>query len=381
MSAPAKDEAEPFAESAGGRRTSSCGASPATAGYKVAIVEDLGSLAAEWDHLRSNFPEPTERFAWTETAAERLERRALAITVSDPQGMTVAIAAFSDQGLWRHITQPGVVDLYEPTDFLYRNPSALEVLAQWIARKRMPICLYRVPADSPTVEAVRRAYRGRGVVQLSEQGQCPYLSLDSSWSNPEDRVSATLRSDLRRAKRKAVRFGEMRFEVHTPHTAEEFSTLFDVALSVENRGWKGKSGSSVIRDRVRYSFYEHYCQRAAEAGQLRILFLRLGDAVAAMQLAVNYDGRLWLLKIGHDARFDECSPGMLLVSEGIGYAARNGLESYEFLGTSSPWTRRWSKQERPMVSMQAYPFDIRGFLLAIAGATRRIKRGMTGRGG
>ena len=108
------------------------------------------------------------------------------------------------------------------------------------------------------------------------------------------------------------------------------------------------------------SFYRTYAGRACARGTLRILFLKVGPDTAAAMIALEAAERLWILKIGYDERFATCSPGMLLMHEGLRYAARRGLRSYEFLGSSTDWTRRWTDRERPIQRALIYPYTVRG---------------------
>jgi CelD/BcsL family acetyltransferase involved in cellulose biosynthesis len=79
-----------------------------------------------------------------------------------------------------------------------------------------------------------------------------------------------------------------------------------------------------------------------------------------MQLAIERGRGFWLLKIGYREEFARCSPGMLLMAETIRYAASKGLASYEFLGNADRWTRVWTSDEMPTVTIRAYPFRMAG---------------------
>ena len=78
-----------------------------------------------------------------------------------------------------------------------------------------------------------------------------------------------------------------------------------------------------------------------------------------MQVAVEQAGRWWLLKIGFDPAWSQCSPGILLLAETLRYAAAAGLAGYEFLGTVEPWTQVWTQAERQCVALRIYPRGLR----------------------
>jgi CelD/BcsL family acetyltransferase involved in cellulose biosynthesis len=79
-----------------------------------------------------------------------------------------------------------------------------------------------------------------------------------------------------------------------------------------------------------------------------------------MHLAIESTHGFWLLKIGYHEEYARCSPGMLLMAATIRYAASRGLASYQFLGNADNWTRVWTSDEMPTVTIRAYPFRVRG---------------------
>jgi CelD/BcsL family acetyltransferase involved in cellulose biosynthesis len=154
----------------------------------------------------------------------------------------------------------------------------------------------------------------------------------------------------------------------------ELSTLLSSAFEVESRSWKSTASTALTRDETRGAFFREYCDYASRRGELRLCFLTIGGRPVACQIAVASGGAFWLLKVGYDQEFSRCSPGNLLVSETIRYAADQGLRSYEFLGTAEPWTKVWSSHERDFVSVYAYPrtpTGIAAFGADIAAAARR----------
>ena len=112
------------------------------------------------------------------------------------------------------------------------------------------------------------------------------------------------------------------------------------------------------------------CRGRSERGLLRLVFLRINEEVAGMQIAIECDDRFWLLKIAYDEKFATCSPGTLLMLHSVKHAAVRGLKSYEFLGTAERWTRPWTESLRRCVALRAYPLSIGGIavMTCVAGA-------------
>ena len=105
--------------------------------------------------------------------------------------------------------------------------------------------------------------------------------------------------------------------------------------------------------------------------------MRIAGRPVAMQLAVERANRLWLLKIGYDEEFARCSPGQLLMLEVMRHAAHDGLAAVEFLGSEAPWTRAWTRHERPCVAAAFYPRRARSALPLVRDAGRLLGRKLT----
>ncbi len=335
-------------------------------GARTVITHRLEPCPSLWNTLHSPFTLPTARPEWVLSFLETTGYRPLVVSVTEAAGAIGALGVLVDRGWFQHAVQPGHNWLGEPTDFVCRAPALLRPLANRLARSRVPLNLERVPADSPTLDELREAYRGRAWLRMDDAGACPFVPLEGS-----PVLSTRTRSDLRRARRKAEKIGSLGFELHSPRSREEMLPLFVEALRIEDHSWKGKAGSSLARDPHHRAFFERYCTRAAEQAALRFCFLRMGEKRVATQIAVEHNDRLWLLKIGHDERFAACSPGMLLMEESLRDAAARGLRTVEFLGNRSKWSARWTSHERPMMRIRAYPYNLRGlFLLARDGAMK-----------
>jgi hypothetical protein len=236
-------------------------------------------------------------------------------------------------------------------DVAHSDPAALDELVARVRATGRVLHLGRLPAGSPVVEAVHRAYGSR-LVRLAPACATPFLDLDGG--DPEQALSSRRRSDLRRARRRAEKLGPVGAEILCP-SPRSVPVLLAAAAAVEERSWKGREGTALASDPARYAFFLRYGRAAARRGLLRIAFLTIGGRRVAMQIAVERGGRYWLLKVGFDESFAAGSPGQLLMLETLRWAADRGLRSYELLGTAEPWTAAWTKETRPHVTLRAYP--------------------------
>jgi CelD/BcsL family acetyltransferase involved in cellulose biosynthesis len=338
--------------------------------------EDLDDLAPAWEALAAPASSPMQRHAWTRAFVEaygsEYELKVLAVGSA---GEVEAIAPLvSRRDRITRLELAAVDALGEPGDFVYRDAGALDRLAAAVADLSLPMLLGRVVAESPTVEALRSAYRRRTIFYSRDAAPCPWIPLDEDWQEPEQKFNSDRRSDLRRARRRAEKEGELIAEVLAPGT-EELAPLLEEVFRVEAAGWKGREGTALATDQRRRRFFTSFAEAAAEAGILRLAFLRIGGRAAAVQLAAECGGRFWLLKVGYDEQFKRSSPGTLLMLETIRYAAERGAQSYELLGTVEDWTRVWTGHERECAALRAYPARPGGLAAAALDAGRFARRG------
>jgi hypothetical protein len=295
--------------------------------------------------------------AWARACAEAFSLDARLVEVPGASGCFALVRG--------RLQLVGPAELFEPGDVVFDGGAALAALVEQLAGTGRPLGLPRLPGDSPTIAAVRGRYP---IVFERPAGACPLIRLDGG--DPEASLPARRRSDLRRAARRA---GAYEVEVHEPGE-DETDALFDVAFAIEASSWKGAAGTALVHDPRRERFYRRYGSASAARGELRIALLLLGGEPASMQIAVERDGALWLLKIGYDERRSRASPGQLLLLETLRWAAARGLERYELLGQAASWTRAWTREERACSAVFAYPGNVRGAVALTVDALAHVRR-------
>lgn len=306
---------------------------------------------------------PMQHAAWISSGTSTLVPRDQIVWISAgdaPPHRALAPMLLRPDALWPVLELIGHADTGEPGDLLWDNPDALNALVEQLAAQPLPLRLDRVPADSPTLPALRRAFRRRGVLLERPAPGLPTLPLDPGWLQPQAQFNAGRRSDFRRAERQAAARGPVSFEMHEALEGARLDRLLDEAYAVEDHGWKKAQRSALALDTRMGAFFRRFAHAAARAGLLRLAFMRIGERAVGMQIAVEWDQRYWLLKIGFDTDYARCSPGQLLMRHTVQYSAERHLKSYEFLGRPAPWIDLWTRTQRPCVSVRAYPYSLAG---------------------
>jgi CelD/BcsL family acetyltransferase involved in cellulose biosynthesis len=348
----------------------------------ITTALELDELGKSWEMIAAINTIPMQRFSWIMACASNFTCDGeLEVVVLGAQGRLFAIAPLVKKsfGKLSRLEIVGLRELYEPMDLIWGDQPSLEHLAGILARLRLPIIFDRIPADSPSIRAIQKAFDRKGVVLCQVKDGWPFIPLDESWKVPEQNLASGRRSDLRRAYKRAKNIGQIRIEILSPQP-NELASLLDVAFAVEAASWKGRAGTAMTKDAARGKFFRQYAYYACREGILRMCFMHIGNKAAAMQMAVEHNDQFWLLKIGYDDQFANCSPGSLLICETIKYAAERGLRSYEFLGKVEPWTAMWTKDQHPCVSVRAYPLGMRGITALGVDFTLTLRRRLIGVG-
>jgi CelD/BcsL family acetyltransferase involved in cellulose biosynthesis len=338
------------------------------------------SQTCPWMTLGASSPRLTQHGAWIQACVDALApSEDLCFVSIGESGTERALAPLVATGHLGRVGFLGVEAFNEPMDVLAVDEEARDELCAELARRRLALRLARLPAHTGTVQALERAYRGRGVVVVRPCQGSPLVRLDESWCEAESHLNAKRRSDLRRARRRAEKIGPPSIEVHAPDE-DALAPILEEVLAVELRSWKGAVGAAILQDEERGPMLRRFAVLAARAGILRLALLRIGTDAVAMQFGCVHGGAFWLLKVAYDQEFRRCSPGQLLAATTIGRAAAEGLERYEFLGVPEDWTELWTNDEQACVTLRTFPYRPRGMALLAGDAcgtvVSRVRRSL-----
>ncbi len=201
------------------------------------------------------------------------------------------------------------------------------------------------PSTSPTIAAfTRMAQEKRRRTGKWVGPPSPYIELDCEYDDLLNRLKTKERYNLRRRYTKLAEQGEIEMEVikTRPEVAEAMTDGF----RIEAAAWKGSAGTAMISDKRVEEFYSKLAERAADAGWLKLTFLKVGGRRIAFHLLLEHNGIVYGMKMGYDPQFHSCAPGHTLLTLILKDACDERRTEFDFLGTNDAWKLVWTKETR-----------------------------------
>ena len=325
------------------------------------IIHDVATFAAleaEWNDavVRAGTPHPFLRHEWVATWWDSFNAgRQLHIVVVRDQGRIVAIAPLMREsalvyGLPIRRLALMANDHTPRTDCVMAGRADDAYRAIWDALQARidewdVLQFTQLHATSPTLAAMSQAARSAGLpIGTWKSNDSPYVGLTGHWDDYWASLPAKFRSNVRNRLTRLKQIDEPRLEQLVEWPA--IGPALRDAWRLEASGWKDKEGTSICADATVQRFYTRLAERAADRGWLRLFFLTAGRKRIAVSYSAVYDGRLFLLKTGHDREFHACSPFKLLMYLAAQEAYATGLREIDFLGDAEPWKQEWTRAAR-----------------------------------
>jgi CelD/BcsL family acetyltransferase involved in cellulose biosynthesis len=309
---------------------------------EIQVVDAFARLAREWDVLADRCAAPPFlRPGWFEAWWRAFGRGRLTLFAGRRDGRLVAVGAFAR----RRGRLSALANVHSPFfALLGEDHDAERELAQ---------AIYEQPARHVAMPFVLRTplledagpRTGRLLVWTPLQ-RSPYVRLNDDFAAFEASLSKRFVTDIRRRRRALGREGAISVEVVDERRRAD--ALLEEAFQLESSGWKDARGTAIASREDTHTFYTDVARWAADAGFLRLAFLRLDGRAIAFEYAFD-DGRSWwFLKGGVDPALKRFAPGKLLAHGLIERAYENGLQTFEFLGADELWKRDWRPEYREL---------------------------------
>jgi CelD/BcsL family acetyltransferase involved in cellulose biosynthesis len=197
--------------------------------------------------------------------------------------------------------------------------------------------------EAPRWQALLRAC-GRAAVAATchQRFRVGRVMIGRNWDAYQKRLPKTHRQGMGRAAKRLASEGDVRYEMHSQLELPEVEPWLRTAFEVEDLGWKGEAGSSVLRTPGMFRFFVRQAQQLARWGQLETAALRLDGRMSAFIYGFRAKGVYFAHKISYDPRLAPFSPGQLLfyhVLEQLHHSSDTW--ALDFMGPLNQALSRW----------------------------------------
>ncbi len=320
---------------------------------QITSIDQLRAAAPEWDDLwwRSEVETPLARAEllaqWLEHFGQKRAFRAL--VVADRQRWVAALPLIGSRV--GHAIPAGAMPCnpWACCGELLLDPAAdgdavCQGLLAAVGQLRWQLLwLDAVVADSPRWKALLRGQQRAGVPGgFHHRFRIGRVEINQPWDIYQKRLPKNHRQAMVRAQRRLACEGEVCFEMGSRLEPPQVAPWMREALEVEDLGWKGESGTSVLRSGTMPAFFIRQAEQLARWGQLETAAVRLDGQMAAFIYGMRAKGVYFAYKIGYDPRLAAFSPGQLVFHHVLEQLHTDGqTQALDFMGPLNQAQTRW----------------------------------------
>jgi len=316
-------------------------------------VESLRAAVDSWDDLwlRSEVKLPVAR---AETVAQWLDHFAprcafTGLLVEEDDRLVAALPLFSAAPWPFHIWRlPG--NPWSPAGELLLDPESdvdrgFDTLIDALAQ--LPGLLLRFDAvvtDSLRWQALESALNRRKLSCAdAKRFEIARVSIGDDWQEYLASRGGNHRRHMGKALRRARSRGLVELQICRPTNLDELERLLRQAFEIEDRCWKGREASSVLKSPGIFEFFLKQAALLSRENQCEVLFLNFDGQPIAFEYAWTAKQTYFSPKVGYDERYEDVTPGQLL--RYLHYEqlhAGEEINEVDYIGPLSGATAKWA---------------------------------------
>ena len=194
-----------------------------------------------------------------------------------------------------------------------------------------------------------------GRLQTIDYVDTSKITLHGSFEDYWASRGKNLRSNMKKQRAKLLKEGVVA-RMECSRAPEQMAAAIADYGRLESAGWKAEIGTAIAPDNAQGRFYlsmlEGFCRRGAATAN-RYWF---DDKLVAMNLCIEGDGCMIILKTTYDESVSsQFSPAFLMLEETCQQLyAEQRFNRLEFYGKVMEWHRRWTDEVRTMYHVNRY---------------------------
>ncbi len=247
---------------------------------------------------------------------------------------------------------------------------------------RRPLCRFAQcsPASEPNNGLIQAFARAGNCVDVAPRHEVGVIDLigpnaPQNWEDYQTAWSGNFRRQMRKMARRAEELGGVELVVHQPNRAEDVAGLLHEGFAIEDRSWKGRDGSSVMRTPGMIEFFTRQAELLAANGELVLLFLKHKGALIAFEFGWSCRRIYYSPKVGFDESFSHLSPGQMLRYLWVERLfTERTHDQFDFAGPLSEATEKWATSRYSQVRLMAGANLIGSGLIRTFNTANRVRQ-------
>ncbi len=321
----------------------------------AAILKQDAMLQREWDRLntaRSDLPflASPAMIAALNVFGDGTER----LLIGKTDGAAVAMFLLVPAGKLRWRTfQPSQIPL--GAWVAQRNLPLLDI-ARSLIRGPLGLCLALSITQVDPLFAERR--EDADDCKHADYIDTAWIDIQGSFDDYWNARGKNLRQNMRKQRAKLLSDG-IGTKMRVVRNREAMAEAIAQYGKLESSGWKAEGGTAISPDNAQGRFYRDLLEKAAERQEAVVYEYLFDDRVVAMNLCLERNGVLVVLKTTYDESIKAFSPAFLLRQDELeelhGTALTKRLEYY---GRLMEWHTRWTESKRTLYHLTLYRWPL-----------------------
>ena len=314
---------------------------------RITTLKAFDQLATEWNTLLTesitNVPFLRHEYLrgwWEKLGGGEWENAELAIITAKEDDKLVGIAPLfstsrsEEGGTGKSLMLLGSIEISDYLDVIVREENLTRFITglfTFLENENQldwnQLDWFNIPEDSKSIESIKNSAEVKGWTYKQENFRpAVAVKLAGDFDEYLAGIDKKQRHEIRRKMRRAAEFyiptswKILNDESQLEDGIDDFLKL--MALEPE----KAKFLTSEMQEQMKIVIRE-----AWKAGWLQLSFLEVGEVKAASYLNFDYDGTIWVYNSGMDPRFNDLSPGWVLLGHLLMWANEQGRKVFDFM--------------------------------------------------
>ncbi len=174
-----------------------------------------------------------------------------------------------------------------------------------------------------------------------ERGRTNVLHLPDSVEEYKKLLSKKFTDNMRRARNKLVKLGDVEFVRYNNCSEEEWSTVIDQCASVEKRSWLATNEEAELRITENSDFWKHYLCSNDASKRVVVWMIKVDGNPIAYDFAIDSGDCRYGFSSHYDEAYKKYSAGIIVHNCMFEDAIESGVKTLDMGDSNAKYKARW----------------------------------------